>query len=464
MPAIQNGNFGRVVYLTLIRDISNEALEAGNFIDKLSAEDSITICYDPWRENQEGQFTTRIDFYVKHLGQSSGTNGVYAIANIDVWNIGPALQNFLDAYNAYKSEGHFAGIDTKKYAVVLQVGYRNNTKRTALFAGHISSFVLERQQNEQSVDNVWHFFCQYPNVQQAGVAGENKATSGTDYSLPDYWNPKQSFVSWEQFLKQAIMARRRTAYDLKPAQNAINSSSFEVSKLLSTKSGEESLMCPVPKQKTVNYQNFSQNFSIQYRVTKFSPELKTVKEYWQQQVAVTSWNLDVSNLSKAVANIARAANCHSRIELDEQTGKQTIYIYPANWISEIKKKASPDYVIEDYQNLRTPPQVAANLLHLNMMLEPSMRPGKTIKLTISEGFKDLYKHTSFDVNYAASNTATLFAGDNFLGLAQAAQQSKTKEAMASTGNIFNSLFVAMIVEFRGSTHSAEWSTQVDCVL
>ena len=61
-----------------------------------------------------------------------------------------------------------------------------------------------------------------------------------------------------------------------------------------------------------------------------------------------------------------------------------------------------------------------------------------------------------------SNVSTVFAGANFIGLAEMNEEEKRKNAIASAGNIFNTQFIATIVEFRGSTHTAEWSTKVDC--
>lgn len=42
------------------------------------------------------------------------------------------------------------------------------------------------------------------------------------------------------------------------------------------------------------------------------------------------------------------------------------------------------------------------------------------------------------------------------------EDEKRKNAIASAGNIFNTQFIATIVEFRGSSHTSEWSTKVDC--
>ena len=455
-------NFGRVIYLTLIKDMSNARVQDTQFFSKeeLEKKENITICFDPSRATQEGQLNTRLDFYVKHMGDAGvGNNGFYTIANIDVYNIGPALKQFLDAYNAYKSDGHFKDVNTKKYAVVLQVGYRGQ-QRTTIFAGHISSFVMERQQTNTSVDNIWHFFCQYPDAQQNSTLDNNKAVSGEDYGNADYWNSKNSVVSWETFLKNAIMARKRTVYVNKPINNLVSIETFSV-QLLSAQ--EDAPMSVMPKQEEITELNFNNYFKIEYRAARHSPLIEKTKKYWQYKAAVSGWNIDVSSLQKTVENIARAANCHARVELDENTGIQTIYIYPANKKSRkegLVKKA--DYIIVDYQNLRNAPQVSANMLHLDMLMEPSMRPGDTIELQITQDFLKAHPHPTFQPNFSMSNTSTVFAGANFIGLANMNKDEKKKNAIAATGNIFNTKFIATIVEFIGSSHTAEWATKVNC--
>ena len=460
-------NFGRVIYLTFIRDITNQQLQSSKFTSKqLEEKGAITICFDPKRDPQ---LHTRIDFYVKHMGEVAvGNNGVYTTANIDVYNIGPGLQQFFDAYNAYKFDGHFKDVHTKKFAVVLQVGYEGGAK-TTIFAGHISSFVVDRQQNNSNVDNVWHFFCQYPSPQQDTTAGVNRATSGEDYSKIEYWNPQRSVPSWEEYLKQAIMAHDRVVYSLESIITKLEGDSFEVSNkaidyIETLKSGtkEEELMCVSPHTEKITPYNFDKNYTIEYRVSKRSKLLEKTKQYWQQKVGISTWNINTANLQQTVSSIARATNCHSRIELDENTGHQTIYIYPAGWPEEVVYKGKADFVITDYQGLRKPPQVAANMLSLDMMMEPSMRPGNTVELRISDSFLATHPHPTFEPSFSMSNTATVFAGASFIGLAQLGEEDKKKNAIASVGNIFNSQFVATIVEFRGSSHSAEWSTKVDC--
>ena len=488
-----NQGFGRVIYLTLIRRMSNRQVQENSWtqdqLEKLSLNptrqkkngekiyDNVTICFDPSRSkdnkgNQKGKLNTRIDFQVKHMGDAGvGNNGFYVTANIDVWNIGPALDQFFDAYNAYKSDGRFKDVQTKKYAAVLQVGFKNSTERTTVFAGHISSFVLDRQQNNSTVDNVWHFLCQYPDPQQNENVGDNKVNvkDGETYEPPE-WNATQTFVSWEEYMKEGIAYHNRTLYEYETVDIEEDSESFYLPGVIEddvaqmSKIGTpytEAPRVPAPTARYLARKDFDKYFKIEYKVSKNSIELKKVKELWQQQIPISSWNLNVSSLKATVSSIARGLNCHARVELNEDT-TQTIYIYPAGWAEEIAYKGPSDYIITDYQNLTKPPQVSANMFHLDLIMEPSMRPGAIIELRISKDFWDKYKHPTFEPSFSMANAATVFAGNNFIGLAQMTEDDKHRNAIANTGNIFNTQFVATIVEHRGSSHANEWTTSVDC--
>lgn len=282
--------FGRVIYLTLIRRLSNSQVQQSgydkfsqitNLENKVLSQNSageyenVTICFDPWRDEtkiskgQRGQLNTRIDFTIKHLGEGGvGNNGYYATANIDVWNIGPALEQFLSAYGAYESEGHFKDVNTKKYAAILQVGFRDSQERQTVFAGHISSFVLDRQQTNSTVDNVWHFLCQYPDPQQNETVGDNKVdvVSGEQYEAPE-WNATQTFTSWEEYLKTAICYHKRTVYELRPASLEQQSDSFSVLPIVRedensqmsrlVKPYVEIPMVPTPQTIDINRKNFT---------------------------------------------------------------------------------------------------------------------------------------------------------------------------------------------------------------
>ena len=507
-------NFGRVIYLTLIRRLQNNYAQNKDFDSAQGREDlenlisksrttkdgnkvydNVTICFDPWREDFKGKKTrgnlnTRIDFYVKHLGEGSvGNNGYYATANIDVWNIGPALEQFLDVYNAYTDEGHYVDLlNTKKYAAVLQVGFRGSNERHTVFAGHISSFVLERQQSNTTVDNVWHFLCQYPDPQRNEEAGlsnviYNIDTKTGNYKRP-YWNPRTCYSSLEEYLKRAICAHKTSVLEEESMDVEQNYDSFEISEdaeaqmtriapntdpvksLFSESNTDEQpsenrkFIIHRTDKEYISYKDFNKHYEIYYSISKSCEEFKEVKELWKMERHVATWQMDVFSLKSIINEIASMANCHGRVE--PQGNKQVIFIYPAGWAGKVIHNGPADYTIVDYQNLKNPPRVAANVFHLDMIMEPDMRPGSVIALELTQEFKDKYQHFSFEPAFGMGNTATVFAGARFVGLAELTQEEKQRQGIASAGNIFNKKFVATIVEHRGSSHTAEWTTSVDC--
>lgn len=465
-------NFGRVIYLTIFQYLSDSTLESHKFKpSELEKNGYVTICFDPTRPGaQKGQLNTRIDFYVKHLGESGvGNNGAFAQANIDIYNMGPALSQFFNAYNAYQSENRFKDVNTKKYAVVLQVGYRGmydekgEAVRHTVFTGRISSFVTERQQSNTTVDNVLHLFCQYP-TSDGELGNDNKGVNGTNYGIEygDTYKAVATYTSWEDYLKHAICSRRREVFKEVAVDESIHDYSFNTNvDLLDPLTPKQTPVVVKPEQVVVNLLDFNKYYRIEYKVSRTGKTLEKTKQYWQQQVPVHSWSIYSSNVQKLATAIAHATGCHARVEIEGSI--QVIYIYPADWMSEIKYGSlKTNYTITDYQNLRKPPQVAANMLHLDMMMEPDMRPGDIIELKISDGFLKEHPQPTFEVAYSMANATTVFAGSNFVGLAQMNEESRQKNAIASAGNIFNTQFIATVVEITGSSHSPEWSTKVDC--
>lgn len=479
-----NGNeyrFGRLVYLTIFRFSGNDdALNETKWTNKKTNQvakqpDSVVICFDPSRSgNQLGQLCTRIDFYVKHVGASDvGNNGFFAVANIDVYNIGPALTQFLRAYNAYQDELNFQGTETKTYSVVLQVGYKGSRQRTTIFAGRISSFVMERQQNNTSVDNVWHLYCQFPTASGSGIVGEeNKAQNDIDYTenMGDTFVPTQVYDSWENYLKTVICSRKREVlFDIEVPEE-IPKDSFETKNQLNTledikqavfgepEKAPQTRIMPAAQQRDLNLANFDKYYKIEYRTSRGAKELTDTKRFWQQKVQIYGWQMNIDNVQKLATEIAKDANCHARLE--SRGSMQYIYIYPAG----VQPEVDTTYTIVDYQNLRKPPQVAANMLRLDMLMEPDMRPGDIIELQITKEFKKDHPHPTFQVSYSnvMANATTVFAGASFIGMHDIQHNKELSEAMAQAGNIFYTQYEVTFVEFFGSTHTNDWFTVADC--
>ena len=258
-----NYNFGRVVYLTISRNMVNTQSTS---YTKNEKSDVVTIVFDP---KTNPKLNTRIDFWVKHTGQSMSTsaNSAYALAKIDVYNIGAALKQFMDAYNLH-SGGIWLEDKIKRYACSLQVGYYGG-KRTTIFTGFISSWYVERLQNETTVDNVWHLYAQYPNTDIKFISNEDKATNGEDYAQKALQEIPQTFITGEEYLKAAVMAFPRETYSFVAMPEDSESESFSVIDLYGEKLERTNLVA-MPATREINQFNFNQFFTIKYQKIPFS--------------------------------------------------------------------------------------------------------------------------------------------------------------------------------------------------
>lgn len=448
-------NFGRVVYLTICRNGYNPARQ---FYGDPDSKEGVTIAFDPLTNPQ---LNTRIDFWIKKSG--FGLDGSTAItkAKIDIYNIGPALQQFMNAYNAYsETESRWAEQAIKKYACCLKVGYKDGPL-TTIFSGYIGSYNVERVQNDSTIDNIWHLYAQYPTPGVPMVGVSNKAVSGEDYKeLAKQWIT-QTFVSGEEYLKAAVMAFPRETSALVAAPNLPEEETFSITN--QSIIPNQTKLVALPDVREINNANFDTFFQIKYQHFRTGKEYQDVKEMWQKQNPMTAWNMSYEYLPTALEEIANAKKCHAYLDKNDETGMQTIYIYPAGEKPYANQNA--DFVIEDFRNLRRPPAVSGSMFQLDMMMEPTAKPGDSFELTITEGFRKTYNNTySFSVNIPESTAlaATAFAGANFMGISNVITEKEKKAAIKGTGNVFWTKYIAVFVVHQGSTHSAEWSTQVDC--
>ena len=462
-------NFGRVVYLTIgrfVKEIDGEVVGVedpykymGTKSEKLV--DMVTIAFDP---KNNPQLNTRIDFLIRHQNgsKSSITGAAVSLAEIEVYNIGPALQQFIDAYNKTEQDGSlWKATKISQYVCALQVGYHGTPEHT-IFAGVINSYYVERKQNSQTVDTVWHLFC-------GGTGGYSLiepdqsqiATSGFDYlsELQQKNNLYKSFVSGEEYIKAVIKSERRQVYMMRERPDYYVDDSFSVEE----DSGQKALV-GLPEPIEIENENFDRFFKIRYSYFNDGDEDEWAKSKWQNESFTGILNLDSSELEKAIREIARTKNCDAQIRLDEDTGIQVIHIYSAA-AQKASMQKKTNFVIYDYQNLRKPPLVSGVSIRFDMIMEPTAKPFDTFELRLTDEFKKLHKDKfSFGVNFGEDygNWATMFAGANFDGVTNTVTNLKTKEKVEQTGNVFNKKFVALNVMHQGSTHTNEWSTQVDC--
>ena len=456
-----NYNFGRVIYFTIGRIVGDPYKYMG--VPNENLMDIVTIAFDP---KTNPQLNTRIDFLIRHQNGSvsSITGAAQSLAAIDIYNIGPALRQFIDAYNQTENEGsYWKATKVSQYVCNLQVGYYGGALHT-IFAGVINSYNVERKQNSSTVDTIWHLFC-------AGTGGysvtpidqSNIATSGFDYldELQQQNNLYRSFVSGEEYIKTLIKSERRQVYVLRERNKNYyeGDDSFEVGN-----EEKDNVVVALPEFIEITNENFNKYFKIRYSFFNDGEEEEWTKNKWQNETFTGILNLDSSDLYNAIKEIALIKNCGADIRLDEDTGMQTIHIYSsAGRQAALQKKTN--YVIKNFQNLRKPPLVSGVSIRFEMILEPTVKPFDTFELKVTDDFKKTHRNNySFDVNFGEDygNWATIFAGANFDGLSNTVTNINTKNTAQQTGNVFNKKFVAINVIHQGSTHAAEWSTQVDC--
>lgn len=454
-------NFGRVVYLT-IGKIANDPYKYTGLPTE-SLTDVVTIAFDP---KKNPQLTTRIEFLIRHQNgsMSSITGAAQSLAAIDLYNIGPALQQFINAYNQTENEGsYWKATKIFQYVCALQVGYDGAPLHT-IFAGVINSYNVERKQNNSTVDTIWHLFC-------AGTGGyvvtplnqSHIATSGLDYSseLQQQNSLYRSFISGEEYIKTLIKSERRQVYMMR--NRGKNYYEGDDSFTLSEEETEQVLVA-LPEPIEITNENFDRFFKIRYSYFNDGEEEEWTKNKWQQEAFTGILNIDSADLDTVIKEIAQTKNCGAEIRLDEDTGIQTIHVYStAARKASLQKKTN--YVITNFQNLRKPPLVSGVSIRFDMLLEPTVKPFDTFELKVTDDFKKLHQNNySFGVNFGEDygNWATIFAGANFDGISNTVTNLNTKSAAQQTGNVFNKKFVAINVIHQGSTHTNEWSTQVDC--
>ena len=128
-----------------------------------------------------------------------------------------------------------------------------------------------------------------------------------------------------------------------------------------------------------------------------------------------------------------------------------------------KSKGQP-HIIKNFEHLLKPPTVSGRLIQFTLLLEPTIYPRETIELRIDTSFGNKYKNFSFNADYGGQlgNWSSAFAGANFIGMSNVQRQNNKVKAIEEKGNIFNKQYQSLFIIHRGSTHTPEWSTQVDC--
>lgn len=455
----ENYNFGRRVYFT-IGKISGDPYDYTGFTSE-KLIDPVTICFDP---RNIPQCNTRIDFWVRHqYGKISALTGSScSIAAIDIYNIGPALEQFINAYNCSENNGEWKTKKITKYVCALQVGYDNSPLYT-IFAGVINSYNVERQQTQKNVETIWHFYCAGTGgkgqTNWFPLAGEDIAVSGKFYTQDLVTQNKcEVYENAASFLRNAIMKVPRFVYSFNNTSKIVSQESFSVAP-----EQVSSFRVPLPIAGVITEKNFDKYFKIRYSAYNTGAEDWELRYIWENTGIPLMLNLDYSDLETTVSEIAKVKNCKASIQTEPNTGLIIINIYSPSTENKNTQKRS-DFVVKDFQNMIKPPVVSGKLIQFTFLLEPSLRAHDTVELQLTEGFSSVHQMPSFGVNFEGqmSNWATVFAGANFEGIANVEQNQKNKKAMTKKGNIFNKKYKAIFVMHQGSTHENEWSTTVDC--
>lgn len=454
-----NYNFGRVVYLT-IGKLSLDPKKSDPYtyrgdIDKLI--DTITIAFDPL---ENPQLNTRIDFFVRNQYRqvSSITRSACSIASIDIYNIGPALESFIDAYNVSAQDGKFQTDTISKYCCTLQVGYHHGGEKQTIFAGVINSYNVERLQSDTQVDTVWHLYAAGTGgagqINTTSLTDEELAVSGRDYT--EYANMEseldQSYKTGEDFIKAIVMKHPRDVGVLSTVKNVTIPMTYSVQDISDQSTPLQANMTFTQK---ITNQNFDRYFKIIYKDDE-------TRRVWKNSTVIPINNIDCISLQNALQEAARIKKSSAVLEQDPNTGLQNIYISLNK--NTFKTKKGVPWVIYNFERLLKPPTVSGRLIQFTMLLQPSLRTGDTIELRVRNEFSKTHKYLSFDVDYGGTmgNWSTAFAGANFIGLADIQTSNQKVKTIKGKGNIFNKPYQALFVVHRGSTHTPEWSTQADC--
>lgn len=442
-------NFDRKIYLTIAK---NSVATSGQEIAGKSGSGIITLVFDPQKDRQ---YCPRIDAVVSQVGRFIDRNPVNSTAKISVWNLSDEIKQFLDGYNAFNNRGvPFNMVEAKKSAVVLQVGYGN--VRHTIYRGWIGSFFIERRQNEDVVDNVWHFTCAYPGIDVPAIADRDRAVSGTNYlndtELTDFL---QTSMSPELQLKEIVYRYPRTVY-VNATTKAQSAASFIRNLGVEIDEQEQNqTLTLIPATAKITPENFAQHFVIKYvSDSRGTDPNDKLKKEWQKELAMFSTPVDMTNLESGIDMLAILMNCRARFGQVLDDGRQEILI----WRAGTDATSSKNWVIKNFQNVLQPPQIGMGGIVVPIMLEPDIRPMDSLELQIDDTFTGS-KLPSFMASLDRMSYQAFVAGNNFAGVGQIAN-STNAEKSAKYGNIFFKRYNISHVEHSISTHTETWRTVI----
>lgn len=434
----------------------------------LNIPGSITIAYDPIKYPTAN---TRIDFNVMMSGIPE-QNGK-SLAQIDMYNLGDDIRTFLDAYNDFQGDDTASLNINKRWAVILKVGFVSGQPLTTIFSGFVSSFNMERQQTEDSVDEVWHLYCtNIPNVIGLITNEQNlKMSNRLEFSDVLNLTPEKDIVlSWEDYLYKIIQKaekeiriddivienKKQTKQEL--SKHTTNSSFLNfVDGYFKDDSLPRELVSAEIKNKDLN--EIKKNYKIVYASRIDYKEDEDLKRKWKTK-GENKFTIKSKSLDEALCFFAKKVdNCNCSIRRDARNNKTYIFIYKAGK-SVPKYTNSEKWIIKNFQNVIGQPKIDDNKLTLDLILEPNIQTFDSVSLEIDDSFSN---NVSFDLtgnskyDYGTFTNVGKTAG---IGMAKSYDPASAKKY----GNIFYKYYCIFNLTHSGSSHENTWQTSLECTL
>lgn len=464
-----DGNFGRKIKVTFIPNSWNQK----KGVSEPNIENSVVISYNI-KDNKD--LCSRIDFHIHSLGPGflKTERCSQQVAQIDIWNIGSELNQMFDAYNNPNKSSDWNPFEIKQWSLNLEIGYENGDFQN-VFTGTISSFYFERVQNENNVDNIFHFICWYPILDKETLQ-DKKATSGTDYlaiaNRTEIVNMQSKKITLENYIKKIIIDRPRAVLYVKEVETYIKKTASFLNRTISTftdtftamNGDAKPLRKDIIKGTKIVKLGYSDDLTADPPVEKLDRYFQI--QYDSSQTAyffktTTIFNQPVEN-SK---NYERTLEVFVRkfgYKLAKSEYKETgIIIFKIYKNSDVIVSKSKKWEIVNFQNLIKSPEISMNNMNLTILLEPNVDPYDTVVLKVTDDFMSLNR-PSFSANISPS-AITQFAGANSMGIAEFTEKEKNIEDQKSYGNIFNKIYNIISVDHQGSSHEALWQTKLECV-
>ena len=475
----KNVLFDRKVYVTISKFSLSEVLKKKEVLDNKS----LTLCYDT---QSSILYRNRIDFIISMNGDQDLKK-----AKIDLYNLGPEIRQFLNAYNQQENNSMLLLKNEAHWSIIVQVGYDGMALET-IFSGFIHSFNMERRQTSSDVDEIWHLYCSnLPQVDKALVyIKDMKAVSGENYGGDKEFNIKRygSVYTYEQYLLE-IIANNFVMLHPEPISTTPDFNTWANTPMLATtgvkatntsallkelNGGQpnQSTMSVIPTQQNnmtrIKYINADRetilkNFKIFYAYPGSVKEDEELKKKWKTK-GVKQVEVKADDLLGALKVYAKRIDACECSMLQKPNGFTYVYIWKAG-VGGKKRYLLPTakvWKIHNFQNVISNPDINDGALQISIILEPGIKAQDGLKLEIDDKIPS--EHVSFNMNYGDSAYfINQFSNVNVGGGAMGSTNTYNKASAQKYGNIFFKKYLIVEVVHQGSTHEATWQTTMRCV-